>query len=214
MAFWDFVDPAGLFHSGNILSGLGISPNDKSDRENYTNQLQSQLGQLGANAPNLSELYKLYQSNVLGSVKKPSDLGGYFDKAKQNLNYNMSTQVGDAQSSAGALAASRGFANPSGFVSNAGQQVRNSFVPQFGQLESDKAMATSRQQDEFNRYFTQLLTQLGQGQIGAAQNDFSNQMNIFGLKNNMTQNYDPYTGWDKTINFASNLLPSVISGGM
>lgn len=88
----------------------------------------------------------------------PDVVNKFYDQNKSNLNFNMNTQVGDAQSSAGALGAARGFANPSGFVNYAGQGVRNSFVPQFGQNEANRSQSLMQNQDKlYNADFQKLL---------------------------------------------------------
>lgn len=179
---------------------FGDYSNNKSDRERYNQQLAGQIPQMRAGLPNLSNMFQQYQSNVMGSVKPPTDLSNYYGQARANLSQNMGNQVADASSQAGALAASRGMANPSAFVANQAQNVRQSFVPQFGALEAEQALRTAQQQDEFNRYYTQLLAQLGQGQIGAAQGDLSNQLNLFNIEAGLAGNYDPYSTQDKYLN--------------
>jgi len=193
--------------------------NNTSDRDVYNQQLQGQLGQLQGQMPNLAEMFKQYRTEVMGSIKPQQPLSNNYlldayNKSKSNLNYNMNTQVGDAQSSAGAMAASRGLANPSGFTNYAGQNVRDSFIPQFGQLEADQARSLNdlsqtnqMREDEYNRYITQLLASLGQGGINASQMDWGNKTGLFGMQSGMASNYDPYSNLDKTL----NVLPSFAS---
>ena len=71
----------------------------------------------------------------------PANINKQYDIGKQNLNQTMGGMVNDASAQAGALGASRGYANNNAFVGNMANQVRQSFVPQFGQLEQNRAGA-------------------------------------------------------------------------
>lgn len=199
MAFtWkNIFDPSGVLVGGGLSGNKGLlnASSGVAPRDTYNQQLQGRLG--GIQPPNLTNMYQQYRSDVMGSVKPPTDLSKYYDTARQNLNQTVNSQVADTSAQAGALAASRGLANPTAFVSNQANNVRQSFNPQFGQLDQSQALQTAQQQDEYNRYLTQLMMSLGQGGINAAQGDFGNQTGLFNLYAGLAGNYDPYSERDK-----------------
>lgn len=131
-----------------------------------------------------------YLSGLLPSLPNPTQYFGtdginkQYDVARSNLNYNMNQNVSDASSQAGALAASRGFANPSGFVANSANQVRSSFVPQFGALEQGRAGAMQQNQKDMYNAETQKM-------LSEYLNRF-NLVNSFGAPNQRPIN--PYGG--------------------
>jgi len=226
MKIWEYNPISLVWNAGKAArKAIAGAVDDTSDRDRYNQQLQGDLSALYAQLPDLMKLYNQGRSETLDSWKGFQGLGTdstnkYYDQAKSNLNFNMNTQVGDAQSSAGALAASRGFANPSGFVNYSGQGVRNSFVPQFGELEGRRFGAlgdieryNNQGQNASNMNYTQLLQMLAQGRQGAAQGDFANRMGLFNTKAGMADNYDPYSNWDKTLQFAGQVLPAAFGGG-
>lgn len=169
-----------------------------------------------------------------------TSLDKYYSSAKQGLNQTLGQNVSDAASQAGALAGARGFANPSGFTASQTAQARNAFNPQFAQLEADKARSmmdleryNSQQQMDVNRantgiqnqfamynnqglnqsnnQYTNLLQSLLSGRMNSAQGDWANQMGLFNTQSGLSQNYDPYTGFDKFVNFASSAAPTGIA---
>lgn len=89
-----------------------------------------------------------------------------FDIGARNLNRGMGNASNMAQSNAAALAGSRGFLNPSGFILGAGSQARTPYVQALGGLEAQRAQA----QQAFLAQLLQYLT--GQGQQRAQQNMF------------------------------------------
>lgn len=102
-----------------------------------------------------------------------------YDIARQNLNQTMGNAVTDASAQAGALGASRGFANNSGFVNNSANQVRQSFFPQFGALEQGRAGALQQGQKDLYGADTQRL-------LAEYMNRF-NLVNQFGAPNQVGQ---------------------------
>ena len=126
----------------------------------------------------------------------PDKVNQFYDKNTANLNFNMGSQVADAQSSAAALAASRGFANPSGFVSSAGQNVRTSFAPQFGLNEANRSQSLMANQDKlYNADFQKLLT------------EYLNRYNLtnqFGVAGQNKKTYYPSESFTRTF---SGMLP-------
>jgi len=98
-----------------------------------------------------------------------------YDVARQNLGQTMGNSVADASAQAGALGASRGFANPSGFVGNMANNVRQSFAPQFGALEQGRAGALQQGQKDLYGAETQKL-------LAEYLNRF-NMVNAFGAPN-------------------------------
>lgn len=253
----NLVDPFGFVAGGGLFGKDGMfDPNQTSDREKYNQQLQQQFQSLMSSMPNMTDYYGKQRDQILASFKgfqpmtnystvnfNPVGSGAldkYFGAAKQGLNQTMASQVTDAASQAAALAASRGFASPSGFVSNQTQNVRESFNPRFSELEAEKARSmmdlerynnqmqydvsktntgisnqfglyNNQGQNQSNQYYTQLLTQLAEMMGGGMQTDFSNKAGLFNTQANLSQNYDPYTSWDKFLNFGSNALPAAAS---
>lgn len=99
-------------------------------RGDYSTWLQNNFNQFGmAQMPDPNKYFD------------PANINKQYDIGRQNLNQTMGGMVNDASAQAGALGASRGYANNNAFVGNMANQVRSSFVPQFGQLEQNRAGA-------------------------------------------------------------------------
>lgn len=108
-----------------------------------------------------------------------------YNLAKQSLGQTMAQDVSDTASQAGALAASRGFAAPSGFVSNQTNQVRSAYAPQFTRLASDYQSNLGRnQQDLWRALFG--TTQFNNQNL---QNMFGNRLSMTNFNNQNAQNY-------------------------
>lgn len=172
-----------------------------------------------------------YSFNPFDTSSFESGINKQYDLATQNLNRTIGGQVMNAQSSAAAQAAARGVNNPTGYAKKVGMQTRQAFAPQLGAIEQARAGALSElgqkagfynnqglnnvnqmnvgQQNDFAKYQTQLMQSLSQMGINAQQMDWANKMGIFNAQNGMTSSYDPYTGWDKAVNFATNVIPQV-----
>jgi len=105
-----------------------------------------------------------------------SKVNQYYDTAQSNLTRDMNTSIGNAQSSAGASAASRGIANPSAMLSMVGNQAGQNFIPQFGKLEESRVGALlGNQQNLYNAMFQQ------------GQTNFGNQMNLANFNSGQNQ---------------------------
>lgn len=128
-----------------------------------------------------------------------------FDVSGGNLNRTALGAAGQSAGQMGALAASRGLANPSGATGAAFQSTLGSFAPQFGALEANRASALQgNQANLFNALLGNLQYQNAQRQLG-----YGNQFNLasqFGnpnvaptptaqkpqATNPQNQPYDPY----------------------
>lgn len=119
--------------------------------------------------PGLMSMFNQYAPNP-SDYFSPGKINTYYDTASSNLGRNMTGQVAGAQGSAAAMAGARGFANPGGFVSNAGQNVRTAFMPQFGQLEQGRAGALMSNDQN---YYQALMSLLGQ-RLNLGQQEFQN----------------------------------------
>lgn len=100
----------------------------------------------------------LYQQSLqaMQSAFNPANINNYYNQASGNLSRVQGSAVNRAQSDAGALAASRGYANPSAMVRGAGTGVYQQFAPQFGNLEQGRASALQMNaKDLYNAYFNQ-----------------------------------------------------------
>ena len=224
MAFtWkNIFDPSGILVGGGITGNQGLlnSSSGVSDRERYNQQLQGRLNNI--QAPNLTDYYSQQRQQILGQYKQPSmlnfdNLNKFYNTAQGNLNQQMGQQVSDASAQAGALAGARGLANPSGFVNRSANQVRQSFAPQFGQLEANRAQAqfdiekyNNALQNQSQQDYLNLLMQLAQQGGNAMQGDYANQLGLFNAYSGMSGNYDPYSERDKFMNFIGQVAPSVI----
>lgn len=204
-------------------------------------QMQNQMPNLSqeydAGSKNVLNSWKnpvSYSFNPMDFNNYSGEINNQFDASTKNLNRNVGTNVMNAQSSAGAQAAAGNFANPIAFVSNQGQRVRDSFVPAYGQLEEGRARAladlaqkigfynnqgmnqTSQMnttaQNNSNINYTNLMKDLFSGKMGATQNDWQNKMGLFNTKAGFANFKDPYTSWDKALNFGSNILGNVAQG--
>lgn len=213
----------------------------ESSQDRYVRDtLMPQVRQLQANLPNLADYYKQNRQDVLGSYTpfrqatytsvSPDAINNFYRIASQGLSQQQNRDTSFAASQAGALAASRGLANPSGFVSQQTQNVRQSYIPQFTNLEGAQAQAlgelakfNAQGQNQFNLYnnqglnqnardYTNLIAALGQQGGQALQGDFANKAQIAQLYNVMSQYYDPYSSKDKNTSFAGNILGQGIGG--
>ena len=191
----------------------------ESEQDRYRRDtLEPQMQQLRDSMPQLFNYFQQQRGNVLGSYKGFTPMSGdslnkYFDTANTNLTQNMNSQVAQTSQQAGALAASRRLANPSGFVGNQSQNVRTAFNPQFGELQGKRfgALADLERYNNMglntsNKDYTNLLMQLSQMGGQAMQGDFGNQQNLFGAYNQMGQYYDPYSSKEKNTQLGGQLI--------
>lgn len=138
-----------------------------------------------------SQMLSAYRAKLMGLQNQnqpdPNDyfnpdlINRFFNVSAGNLNRGMGNAVNTAQSNAAALAASRGFLNPSGFIMGAGSQARAPYVSALGGLEGQRAGALQGNQSALfnailqllqgNRQFGLQQQQLGLQQRGLSQNE-------------------------------------------
>jgi hypothetical protein len=75
----------------------------------------------------------------------PEFIKQLYQQATGALGTRQAQDVGRAQQGASAMAASRGFLNPSGFTQNAGSQIFGAYAPQFANLEMGQTQALQNQ---------------------------------------------------------------------
>lgn len=152
-------------------------------------------------APNMPDL-SMFSAPDPDKYFSDANVNKYYDTAQGNLNNQMQTSVGNAQSSFGASAASRGLANPSAGLSMVGNQTAQNFIPQFGELETNRAGALYDNQK--NLFGAKM--QANQFNSGIAQQNFGNQMNSanFNSQQNQILNQLRQMGYSNQSNFAQN----------
>ena len=125
-----------------------------------------------------------------------------FDVSSGNLNRTAMAQAAQSAGQSGALAASRGLANPTGFTSGAFQSTLGQFAPQFGALEANRASALSANQGNlYNALLGNLQYQNAQRQLG-----YTNQFNLanqFGNPNVAPTKTNTQTNWQDDPRYAS-----------
>lgn len=174
--------PAAML-AGSVIQGLGNFFGNKEQAKASDNQLNQskefmnrELAMRGQGANYLQSLMP-QSTQALPDVNQYFGMGAldkYYNIGRQNLTGAMNQGVSDASMQAGALAGARGLANPSGFVSNSANQVRQSFAPQFGALEQSRAGAQNNQLQALY----QALMQQRQYQDQSSQNRFQNELGI------------------------------------
>lgn len=95
--------------------------------------------------------------------------GQLFNQQRANLGQAQTSAVGQANRSAGAYAASRGYDNPYSFQQRAQGNVYEAFAPQFGQLEAGNLEALLGGTQASNQFKRQGLFGLGGAQFQNAQ---------------------------------------------
>lgn len=196
----------------------------ESSQDRYVRDtLNPQLQQLQSQMPKLYEYFQQQRGDVLGSFKgftplsaNTENINKYFDTANRNVTQNMNQQVSQAGQQAGASAAARGIANPTGYTGYQTNQVRQSFVPQFGEIEGQRFgkladiqqqtdLYNNQGQNQSNQQYTNLLQQLAQMGGTAMQGDYGNQQGIFNAYQQMGQYYDPYSSKEKNTSLFTDL---------
>lgn len=167
----------GLFNFGGNLLGGNAQAKSAEDQQRQAQRmfelennwrtdssefLKTILPQFDFNMPDANKYFGT------DSINKQYDIG------RQNLNFGMNQAVNDTSAQAGALSASKGYANNNAFVGNMANQVRQSYIPQFGALEQQRAGALQGNQAQL---FQALMQQFGQGNQ-LRQNQFNNQFDI------------------------------------
>lgn len=194
----------------------------ESQQDRYRRDtLEPQYNEFKSKVPNLFDYYNTERNTILANRRGFTPLSTdttnrYFDVSSGNLNRTALGQAGQSAGQAGALAASRGLANPSGFTSGAYQSTLGQFAPQFGSLEANRAQTAAdiarynnQGVNQENRDLVSLLTQLAQMGGTAMQGDFSNQGAIMNAASGMAQYYDPYSPKEKN----TQMLGGLIGGG-
>lgn len=161
---------------GNYFGGQSQSDSAEEQRKQAENMMQQENQLRSDSAQYLRSIMPNFDFNMPDANKYfgTEGINKQYDIGRANLNFGMNQAVNDASAQAGALGASRGFANPSGFVSNSANQVRQSYFPQFGALEQQRAGALQGNQANL---FQALMAQMNQSNQ-LKQNQFQNQFNV------------------------------------
>lgn len=115
--------------------------NNQSDIDRLLQNIHPSLrGQIGGQVQSQAQPYFAYQ-NALSSLPNMDMINRLFDVSAGNLGSRMATERGRAQNTAGAIAGSRGYANPGGFITGAGNTAASPFVQALGGLEERRAGA-------------------------------------------------------------------------
>ena len=125
-----------------------------------------------------------------------------FDISGGNLNRTALAQAAQSAGQSGALAASRGLANPTGFTSGAFQSTLGQFAPQFGALEANRASALNQGQSDLFR----ALMGNAQYQNAMRQQGYNNQFQLaqnFGNPNIAPTKINTQTNWQDDPRYAS-----------
>lgn len=83
-------------------------------------------------------------ANALGSLPDMNMINRLFDVSAGNLGQRMATERGRAQNTAGAIAGSRGYANPGAAILGAGNTAASPFIQALGGLEERRANAQTQ----------------------------------------------------------------------
>ena len=86
----------------------------------------------------------LQYQDVKSQLPNMDMINRLFNISAGNLGSRMATERGRAQGTAGAIAGSRGYANPGGFITGAGSQAASPFVQALGGLEEGRARAQTQ----------------------------------------------------------------------
>ena len=162
---------------------------------------------------NQSDPSKYFQQSQLNPEQYFSgdQINKNYDQALANLNRLQGSQMGQAAQSAGESAAARGLTNPTAFTGRAMQGVRDTYAPQFGQLEMGRGNALqANQQALYGAKFNQqgFNAQQAQGLYGAQTNQQQNiysalmqqlQMQMSGAQNDWSNKFGLQSAINNTI---------------
>jgi len=136
---------SGLFNfGGNLFGGESQADSAEEQRKQAQKMYETEQNLRGDYATWLQNNFNNFGMAQMPDPNKyfdPANINRQYDIGRQNLNFGMNQAVNDASAQAGALSASKGYANNNAFIGNMANQVRQSFVPQFGQLEQQRASA-------------------------------------------------------------------------
>lgn len=136
---------SGLFNfGGNFLGGNSQADSAEEQRKQAQRMFEVEQNLRGDYATWLQNNFNNFGMAQMPDPNKyfdPANINKQYDIGRQNLNFGMNQAVNDTSAQAGALSASKGYANNNAFVNNMANQVRQSYVPQFGQLEQQRAGA-------------------------------------------------------------------------